>query len=55
MKLTKVDITKDKKLQKQVKQLYLTAFPKEERIPWWMMALNAQRNGIDLTAFLDGL
>lgn len=54
MKLTKVDITKDKKLQKQVKQLYLTAFPKEERIPWWIMALNARRKGIDLTAFLDG-
>ena len=54
MKLVKVDITKDKKLQKQVKQLYLTAFPKEERIPWWIMALNAQRKGIDLTAFVDG-
>ena len=49
-----VDVNRNKKLQKQVKQLYLTAFPKAERIPWWLMRLNARRNGIDLTAFLDG-
>lgn len=54
MKLVQVDINQNKNLQKQVKRLYVRAFPKEERIPWWMMRLNAYRSGIDLTAFLDG-
>ena len=54
MKLIKIDITKNKLLQKQAKALYLQAFPKEERLPWWILRLNAKRNGIDLTAFLDG-
>ena len=54
MRLTTVDVNKDKKLQKQVKRLYLRAFPTEERIPWWLMRLNARRSGIDLMAFLEG-
>ena len=54
MRLRTVDVNKDKKLQKQVKRLYLSAFPKEERLPWWLMRLNARRKGIDLTAFFDG-
>ena len=32
----------------------MQAFPEEERLPWWLLRLNAQRKGIDLTAFLDG-
>lgn len=31
----------------------MQAFPEEERLPWWLLRLNAQRKGIDLTAFLD--
>ena len=53
MELKKVDITKEKALEKQAKELYLAAFPKEERIPWWLLRLNACRKGIDLTAFME--
>lgn len=49
-----VDLNRAPGLCKQAKALYHTAFPKEERLPWWLLRLNACRSGIDLTAFLDG-
>lgn len=49
-----VDLNCDPILCKQAKALYRTAFPKEERLPWWILRLNAHRSGIDLTAFMDG-
>ena len=48
------DITKNKALAKTAKALYLEAFPEEERIPWWLLMLNSQRRGIDLTAWIEG-
>jgi GNAT superfamily N-acetyltransferase len=49
-----IDLNRAPELCKQAKALYLSAFPKEERLPWWLLRLNARRSGIDLTAFLDG-
>lgn len=49
-----VDLNRAPGLRKQARALYHTAFPKEERLPWWLLRLNAHRSGIDLTAFLDG-
>jgi GNAT superfamily N-acetyltransferase len=49
-----VDLNHAPQLCKHAKVLYHTAFPKEERLPWWILRLNARRSGIDLTAFLDG-
>ena len=54
MKITTIDINKNAAIQKEAKALYHSAFPKEERLPWWLLRLNARRQGIDLTAFLDG-
>ncbi len=54
MNLTTKDITKDKALTQKAKALYLRAFPREERLPWWILCLNSRRKDIDLTAFLDG-
>ena len=54
MILTKTDIRKNKNLKKQVKALYLEAFPEEERLPWWMLKVNAVRKDIDLDAWTDG-
>lgn len=54
MNLRKVDAASDPALLEKVKHLYLTAFPKEERIPWPLVRLNALRRDIDLNAFLDG-
>ena len=54
MHLTKIDINHNKPIQKLAKALYIQAFPKEERLPWWLLRLNAQRQGINLTAWLDG-
>lgn len=54
MNLKTVAIGKDPALCRRAKALYMRAFPKEERLPWWVLRLNALRSGIDLTAFLDG-
>ena len=48
-----VDITKNKALARAAKALYLEAFPREERIPWWLLMCNARRRGIGLTAWLE--
>lgn len=52
--LTKLDILKTQGIGKQAKVLYHTAFPKEERLPWWVLRLNAHRKGIELTAWVEG-
>lgn len=52
--MTTVDITKSKVLAKQAKALYLEAFPKQERIPWWLLKLSSRRKDIDLTAWMEG-
>lgn len=54
MNLRNVDAASDAAILAKVKNLYMTAFPKEERIPWPLVRLNALRRNIDLTAFLDG-
>lgn len=54
MHLTMTDVNTDTALQKRVKALYQQSFPREERIPWWLLRLNSRRKGIDLTAYLDG-
>ena len=54
MELRSFDLNQAPGLRKQARALYHTAFPKEERLPWWLLRLNARRSGIDLTAFLDG-
>lgn len=51
--LRKLDIVKFPFAEKQAKSLYLSAFPKEERLPWRLMWLNAHRKGIDLTAWME--
>ena len=49
--MKQIDIHQNSALRRQVKSLYLEAFPKEERVPWWLLRLNARRHGIDLTAW----
>ena len=51
--MQQIDLHTDPRLCRQAKQLYLEAFPKEERLPWWLLKLNARRQGIDLTAFVE--
>ena len=51
--MQQIDLHTDSRLRRQAKQLYLEAFPKEERLPWWVLKLNARRQGIDLTAFVE--
>lgn len=53
MALRKIELKDCPAYAGQVKKLYETAFPKEERVPWWLLRLNARRKGIALTAFLD--
>ena len=40
-------------LAQEAKAIYLEAFPKEERLPWWLLRLNATRKGIDITAWTE--
>lgn len=49
-----VNVNRDRRVRKQVKKLYTRAFPACERLPWWLLRLNARRQGIDLTAYMDG-
>ena len=51
--MQQIDLHTDPRLRRQAKQLYLEAFPKEERLPWWVLRLNSLRHGIDLTAFVE--
>ena len=40
-------------LAKEARAIYLEAFPKEERLPWWLLRLNATRQGIDITGWTE--
>ena len=51
--MQQIELHTDSCLRRQAKQLYLEAFPKEERLPWWVLRLNSLRHGIDLTAFVE--
>ena len=48
------DINQDIALCRQAKALYHAAFPQKERLPWWILRLNARRKGVDLNAFVEG-
>lgn len=54
MHLIKKDINQDRVLRRKAKALYITAFPKDERVPWWLLRLHGCRPGIELTAWMDG-
>ena len=54
MNMTAIDATSDPILCNRVRELYLQAFPEEERLPWWILWLNSRRKDIDLTAWMDG-
>lgn len=51
--MQQIDLHTNPQLRRQAKQLYLEAFPKEERLPWWLLMLNSRRQGINLTAFVE--
>lgn len=38
----------------QIKNLYLAAFPKEERLPWWLLRYWPALGRSELTAYYDG-
>ena len=54
MQLTAIDANKNPVILQKVKDLYIHAFPHEERLPWWLLRLNSCRRDIDLTAWMDG-
>lgn len=49
-----IDIVKNKAPAAQAKALYMEAFPRQERIPWWLLMLSSRRKDIDLTAWMEG-
>ena len=44
---------KDVKDKDRVKALYNSAFPKEERLPWFVLRLMSARQGMGITAFYE--
>ncbi|MBE6981042.1 MAG: GNAT family N-acetyltransferase [Ruminococcaceae bacterium] len=54
MKLTGISISKNRRLCKQVKALYRSAFPKEELLPWPLMRLLTLREGASIRGWMDG-
>ena len=49
----RLSIKRKHKNLKQVRKLYLEAFPKEERLPWWVLRFTTVLNGVELSAFYD--
>lgn len=54
MELKALDINSDREICREAEKLYRQAFPREERLPWWVLRLQARRKGIELTAWMDG-
>ena len=54
MELTEINLKTDRNLEKQVKKLYALSFPREERVPWWLLRLNAHRRNFNLYAWVEG-
>lgn len=38
---------------KKIKEIYLDSFPKEDRMPFWLMVLLSKKNDTDFLAFYD--
>ncbi len=53
MALTKKLLTKDLPEYKEVRNLYLTAFPKEERMPWRMVMRMTKKGSLETVAYYD--
>ena len=51
--MQRADIVKNKVLRAKARALYMEAFPKAERIPWWLLTLNSCRRHVDLTAWVE--
>lgn len=48
-----VNARNDKKKLKEIKELYDTAFPKEERMPFWLLRKNGRKSIADLMGVYD--
>ena len=56
MLIETVDLCQDKSVARVAHALYRSAFPKEERLPWWMLRLCAKRRGVELCGYVaDGV
>lgn len=53
MRLTFKEISRKDKDYKSLKELYIKAFPKAERMPFWYMARQARRDDIALLGIYD--
>lgn len=52
--MTAVDIRGKRAVRAQVKQLYLQAFPRHERMPWCIFKWMSRRRRCRVTAYFDG-
>ncbi len=52
--MKQLDFRQDRKIKRKLRALYRSAFPRAERLPWWVLAMLARRRGICLSAYLDG-
>lgn len=54
MTLTKLPLLARTDLRRAAKALYKEAFPRYERVPWWMLCLAARGKAADCAVYLDG-
>ncbi len=54
MQIQKINVLKNKAIAKEAKATYLAAFPRAERLPWWVLCLVARRRRVELCAYTDG-
>lgn len=52
MELYAVPYAKVKK-KREVRELYHTAFPKEEQLPFWLLSASAYMRGVELSCYFD--
>ena len=53
MSIKAIDVSKNKDARSKVKALYLSSFPKEELVPWWLLRFVSTRKSITITAYYD--
>jgi GNAT superfamily N-acetyltransferase len=54
MELQARNIANNKEAETKAKALYLSAFPKEERVAWWLLSVSNRWRGVSVDTYYDG-
>ena len=54
MELLEINVAKNKTAARLARELYRTSFPKEERIPWWILRVSNRWKNVSVDTYYDG-